>query len=93
VHYAAASAALRWYDVVIPGDAIFALDAFDVESSLRQTVFLFAGAHPPLTSRSAKIAFGPSPVVRDRAATHPEKFASASITTSLRAEPRPGCGS
>jgi hypothetical protein len=47
VHYAAASAALRWYDVVIPGDAIFALDAFDVESSLRQTVFLVASAHPP----------------------------------------------
>ena len=47
VHYAAATAALRWYDVVIPGDAIFALDAFDVESSLRQTVFLFASAHPP----------------------------------------------
>jgi nicotinamidase-related amidase len=43
VHYTAASAALRWYDVVIPRDAISALDAFDLESSLRQTTFLFAG--------------------------------------------------
>jgi nicotinamidase-related amidase len=43
VHYTAASAALRWYDVVIPRDAISALDPFDLESSLRQTVFLFAG--------------------------------------------------
>ena len=43
VHYTAASAALRWYDVVIPRDAVSALDPFDLESSLRQTVFLFAG--------------------------------------------------
>jgi nicotinamidase-related amidase len=43
VHYTAASAALRWYDVVIPRDATSALDPFDLESSLRQTVFLFAG--------------------------------------------------
>jgi nicotinamidase-related amidase len=43
VHYTAASAALRWYDVVIPRDAISALDPFDLESSLRQTTFLFAG--------------------------------------------------
>jgi nicotinamidase-related amidase len=43
VHYTAASAALRWYDVVIPHDAISALDPFDLESSLRQTAFLFAG--------------------------------------------------
>ena len=43
VHYTAASAALRWYDVVIPRDAISALDPFDLESSLRQTVFVFAG--------------------------------------------------
>jgi nicotinamidase-related amidase len=43
VHYTAASAALRWYEVVIPRDAISALDAFDLESSLRQTAFLFAG--------------------------------------------------
>ncbi len=43
VHYTAASAALRWYEVVIPRDAISSLDPFDLESSLRQTAFLFAG--------------------------------------------------
>ena len=43
VHYTAASAALRWYAVVIPRDAISALDPFDLESSLRQTAFVLAG--------------------------------------------------
>jgi nicotinamidase-related amidase len=43
VHYTAASAALRWYNVVIPRDAISALEPFDLEASLRQTDFLFAG--------------------------------------------------
>lgn len=43
VHYTAASAALRWYDVIIPRDAVSALDPFDLQSSLRQTAFLFAG--------------------------------------------------
>jgi nicotinamidase-related amidase len=43
VQYTAASAALRWYGVVIPRDAIPALDPFDLESALRQTVFAFAG--------------------------------------------------
>jgi nicotinamidase-related amidase len=43
VQYTAASAALRWYDIVIPRDAISALDPFDLESSLRQASFLFAG--------------------------------------------------
>ena len=43
VHYTAASAALRWFDVVIPKDATSALDPFDLESSLRQTSFLFNG--------------------------------------------------
>jgi nicotinamidase-related amidase len=43
VHYTAASAALRWYDVIIAKDATSALDPFDLESSLRQTAFLFAG--------------------------------------------------
>lgn len=43
VHYTAASAALRWYDVVIPRDTISALEPFDVESSLRQTAFVLAG--------------------------------------------------
>ncbi len=43
VHYTAASAALRWYHVVVPRDATSALDPFDLESSLRQTAFLFNG--------------------------------------------------
>jgi len=43
VQYTAASAALRWYEVVIPRDAISALDPFDLESSLRQTAFVLAG--------------------------------------------------
>jgi nicotinamidase-related amidase len=43
VHYTAASAALRWYGVVIPRDAISALDPFDLASSLRQTTSLLAG--------------------------------------------------
>jgi nicotinamidase-related amidase len=43
VHYTAASAALRWYDVVIPRDAVSALDPFDLAASLRQTTSLLAG--------------------------------------------------
>jgi nicotinamidase-related amidase len=43
VHYTAASAALRWYAVVIPRDAISALEPFDLEASLRQTAFVLAG--------------------------------------------------
>jgi len=43
VHYTAASAALRWYAVVIPKDATSALDPFDMELALRQTAFLFSG--------------------------------------------------
>ncbi len=43
VHYTAASAALRWYRVIIPKDAVSALDPFDLEASLRQTAVLFAG--------------------------------------------------
>jgi nicotinamidase-related amidase len=43
VHYTAASAAMRWYDVVIPRDTISALDPFDMECTLRQIAFPFAG--------------------------------------------------
>jgi nicotinamidase-related amidase len=43
VHYTAASAALRWYEIVIPRDAISALEPIDLESTLRQTAFAFAG--------------------------------------------------
>ena len=32
-----------WYAVVIPRDAISALEPFDLEASLRQTAFVFAG--------------------------------------------------
>jgi nicotinamidase-related amidase len=55
VHYTAASAALRWYHVVIPRDAISALDRFDLESSLRQTAFVFAGR----ITTSAALTDGP----------------------------------
>lgn len=41
VHYTAASAALRWYKVIHPVDALSALTAFDRESALRQAHFLF----------------------------------------------------
>jgi len=43
VQHTAASAALRWYGVVIPRDAISALEPFDLEASLRQTVFVCSG--------------------------------------------------
>jgi nicotinamidase-related amidase len=43
VHYTAASAALRWYAIVVPRDAISALEPFDLEASLRQTTFVFSG--------------------------------------------------
>ena len=55
VHYTAASAALRWYEVVIPRDAISALDPFDLESSLRQTAFVLAGR----ITTAAALIFGP----------------------------------
>jgi nicotinamidase-related amidase len=43
VHNTAASAALRWYGVIVPRDATSALTPFDLESSLRQISFLFNG--------------------------------------------------
>ena len=54
VHYTAASAALRWFEVVVPRDATSALDPFDLEASLRQTSFLFAGKIT--SSESIKVA-------------------------------------
>jgi nicotinamidase-related amidase len=54
VHYTAASAALRWYDVVVPRDAVSALDPFDLAASLRQTAFLFAGR----VTTAGGVAFG-----------------------------------
>ena len=54
VHYTAASAALRWYEVVIPRDAVSALEPFDLEASLRQTAFLFAGRVTTVAQISAQ---------------------------------------
>jgi nicotinamidase-related amidase len=39
----AGSAAIRWYDVVVPEDAVSALTPFDKVAALRQVDFLFAG--------------------------------------------------
>lgn len=41
VHYTAASAAIRWYGVIHPVDALSALTEFDMHASLRQASFLF----------------------------------------------------
>ena len=43
VLHTAASAALRWYEVILPKDATAALNEFDMESAIRQIDFLFAG--------------------------------------------------
>ena len=43
VHYTAASAALRWYRVVVPVDAISALTPFDKVSTCHQVASLFTG--------------------------------------------------
>ena len=43
VQFTAASAALRWFAVVLPRDAISALEPFDLEASLRQTAFVISG--------------------------------------------------
>jgi nicotinamidase-related amidase len=59
VHYTAASAALRWYRVIIPKDATSALDPFDLESSLRQTAFLFNGTITESTAITADKADEP----------------------------------
>lgn len=41
VHYTAASAALRWYRVIHPVDALSAMTPFDKAAALRQADFLF----------------------------------------------------
>lgn len=43
VHYTAASAALRWYKVILPKDALSALTPFDMEATCRQVAHLFGG--------------------------------------------------
>lgn len=48
---------MRWYRVVIPRNAISALEPFDLEASLRQTAFLFAGQ----VTTAEGIRFGSGP--------------------------------
>jgi len=57
VHYTAASAALRWYGVIIPVDATSALHPFDLEAANRQTAFLFRGV---LTTTDGLVGAGVS---------------------------------
>jgi nicotinamidase-related amidase len=64
VHYTAASAALRWYRVIVPKDATSALDPFDLESSLRQTAFLFNGTITQ--SNAIKVDKEEEPVYRSK---------------------------
>ena len=40
VHYTAASAAMRWFNVVVPRDCVSSFNAFDMEASLSQTATL-----------------------------------------------------
>ncbi len=54
VLHTAGSAALRWFDVVVPEDAIAALTPFDKASALRQVSFLYAGK----VTRSEGVRFG-----------------------------------
>ena len=73
VQYTAASAALRWYAVVIPHDAISALEPFDLEATLRQTAFVFAGQVTTadgvcIADRQAHRASGPALLEESRSA-------------------------
>ncbi|WP_413217183.1 nicotinamidase [Thermus oshimai] len=43
VLHTAGSAALRWYEVVLPEDATSALTPFDLQAALRQVTFLYQG--------------------------------------------------
>ncbi len=43
VLHTAGSAALRWFQIVVPKDGISALTDFDMESALRQIQFLYRG--------------------------------------------------
>ena len=40
VHYTASSAAMRWFNVIVPRDCISSFNDFDMESSLSQTATL-----------------------------------------------------
>ena len=41
--YTAASAAIRWYHVVLPIDAVSAINEFDLQLTIRQVGWLFRG--------------------------------------------------
>ncbi|WP_457636571.1 cysteine hydrolase family protein [Oceanithermus sp.] len=43
VLHTAGSAALRWFEVVVPEDGVSALTAFDLQAALRQIDFLYKG--------------------------------------------------
>ena len=43
VLHTAGSAALRWYQVVLPEDGVSALTPFDLQAALRQVTFLYQG--------------------------------------------------
>jgi nicotinamidase-related amidase len=40
VHYTASSAAMRWFNVIVPKDCISSFNDFDMEASLSQTASL-----------------------------------------------------
>jgi nicotinamidase-related amidase len=54
VLHTAGSAALRWYQVVVPEDAVSALTPFDLVASLRQVSFLYQGQ----VGMAAELSFG-----------------------------------
>jgi nicotinamidase-related amidase len=64
VLHTAASAALRWYKVVLVADAISALDDFDYYATLRQVDFLYKGT----ITRSRGIHFARKPSRREGSA-------------------------
>jgi len=53
VLHTAGSAALRWFEVVVPEDAVSALTPFDQQAALRQIDFLYRGK----VTTAAKITF------------------------------------
>lgn len=55
VLHTAASAALRWYHVVLPADATSALHPFDLQVTFRQVAFLY---HGTITRSDALVAAG-----------------------------------
>ena len=59
VQWTAASAAQRWYSVVVPRDAISALEPFDLEASLRQIALVCGGQITTATGvRTGNLAAG-----------------------------------